>query len=115
MSEVDSKEAHHADEDEVDGEQELADVFVHLHGKLALRALHGEAAGDEEKGATCEGDDADDWRNEVLFFSGDLEGAEIDGFLGGGEADALADEDEDADGDEEEADDEFGVHEMSEG
>lgn len=47
----------------------------------------------------------------MLFFSGDLEGAEIDGFLRGGEADALADEDEDADGDEEETDDEFGIHE----
>ena len=79
--------------------------------RLVLRTLHGEAAAEEKEGASCEGDDADDWRNEVLFFSGDLEGAEIDGFLCGGEADALADEDEEADGDEEETDDEFGIHE----
>lgn len=63
-------------------------------GPEAASAFSGKACADEEKGATCEGDDADNLRDKVLLFSGDLKGAEIDGFFGGGEGDALADKDE---------------------
>ena len=79
----------------------------------SVLAFHGETAADEEEGAASEDDNADDRRNEVLLFGSDLEGAEIDGFFGGGEADALADEDEKANDDEKETDDEFRIHKKS--
>jgi hypothetical protein len=79
----------------------------------SVLAFHGETAADEEEGTASEDDDADDGRNEVLLFGSDLEGAEIDGFFGGGKADALTDEDEKADDNEKETDDEFRIHRKS--